>query len=535
MLLFLYGGVMGNKLYFDDIYKDFFGDSSKTILTETKEEEISDFDISSIDSLYIEDESKELLKKIIDYMMKYHNNSKLNHINFNIIIESNNKDVTSKIVSIINNCSNLYNYTEGNNICDFSLYKLEKNDDINNLYQDNNGIINIFDLSALDMNDDNFKKKFIFNFKENLDKKKITIISGTKSDIDSFIINDDALCNKYFTFKIKVKSLDVNDIYQDVLSNLSSIELNDDLHIKLLDYISSTSEKANLDYVTYRDNLCKDIMFNNKVPEVEKIKNTEEVFKELNELVGLEKVKKSLYELVDLINLKKKTDKELKIADINLHMVFLGNPGTGKTTVARMICNILYDLKYIKQNKLIETSVKDLVAEYVGQTAPKTMNVINKAMGGVLFIDEAYALADKNGDNSYNQEAIATLIKAMEDYRDNLVVIFAGYTKEMQLFLDSNSGIVSRIGYTFMFDDYTTEELKQIFVGMVEKAGFTVKDDALEVLTKIIEENRNMKNFGNARFVRNVYEKTVLKHANNTKNIKDKTKLKTITAKDICM
>ena len=213
-------------------------------------------------------------------------------------------------------------------------------------------------------------------------------------------------------------------------------------------------------------------------------------------------------------------------------MVFLGNPGTGKTTIARLVAKILYNLKFIKEDKLIEVSSKDLVAEYVGQTAPKTMSVIEKSLNGVLFIDEAYSLAVKN-DNSYNAEAIATLIQAMENYRDKLVVIFAGYTKEMQDFLNSNSGIVSRIGYTLEFDDYTTEELIKIFVGMMKKSGFTVKEEATEYLKEIIEKNRNVKNFGNARFIRNIYEKTIIKHATNTKDKKRKDILKTITKKDI--
>ena len=213
-------------------------------------------------------------------------------------------------------------------------------------------------------------------------------------------------------------------------------------------------------------------------------------------------------------------------------MVFLGNPGTGKTTIARLISDILYNLKYIKENKLVEVSVKDLVAEYVGQTAPKTNAVIEKAMNGVLFIDEAYALASTN-DSSYNDEAIATLIQAMENYRDKLVVIFAGYTKEMQAFLNSNSGITSRIGYTLEFDDYTTDELIQIFMGMATKAGFIVKEDAIKYLEEIINKYRNMKNFGNARFVRNIYEKTVIKHASNVKDKKRKDVLKTITKNDI--
>ena len=212
-------------------------------------------------------------------------------------------------------------------------------------------------------------------------------------------------------------------------------------------------------------------------------------------------------------------------------MVFLGNPGTGKTTVARIIAQILYNLKYIKQNKLIEVSSKDLVGEYVGQTAPKTNSVIEKARGGVLFIDEAYTLASKG--NSYNEEAIATLIQGMENYRDDLVVIFAGYTKEMQDFLNLNSGIVSRIGYTLEFDDYTEDELLKIFESMMSKAGFKVEQEALDEVKKIVKKYKNNENFGNARFIRNIYEKSVIKHAANTKGKKSKKILQTISKKDI--
>ena len=186
---------------------------------------------------------------------------------------------------------------------------------------------------------------------------------------------------------------------------------------------------------------------------------------------------------------------------------------------------------YIKEHKIIEVSSKDLVADYVGQTAPKTNAVIERAKGGILFIDEAYALASDN--SSYNDEAIATLIKGMEDYRDDLVVILAGYTKEMQAFLDSNSGIVSRIGYTLTFKDYTVDELIEIFKSFIKKAGFKITDEALNKARKIIEENIGTKNFGNARFVRNMYEKTVVKHATNTKDKKRKDILITITEEDI--
>ena len=275
----------------------------------------------------------------------------------------------------------------------------------------------------------------------------------------------------------------------------------------------------------------KYISFNKEIPVLEEEKSLDEIFASLNELVGLGKVKKVLHELVDVMTLKEKAGDSLKIKDINLHMVFLGNPGTGKTTVARCLSDILYNLGYIKENKLIEVSSKDLVAEYVGQTAIKTYGVIERALGGILFIDEAYALSSKN--NSYNDEAIATLIKAMEDNRDNLVVIFAGYTKEMQDFINSNSGIASRIGYTLNFKDYTEDELLEIFKGMVLKAGFKITNEALFKARNIIRENKNVKNFGNARFVRNMYEKTVTEHATNTKDKRRKDILITITDKDI--
>ena len=162
------------------------------------------------------------------------------------------------------------------------------------------------------------------------------------------------------------------------------------------------------------------------------------------------------------------------------------------------------------------------------------MAVVEKALGGVLFIDEAYSLASGLGQsNSYNEEAIATLIQAMENNRNNLVVIFAGYTKEMQAFLNSNSGIVSRIGYTLEFEDYTVDELIEIFKNMLHKAGFEETKEAIDEARKIIIEYKDSNNFGNARFVRNLYEKTVIKHASNTKGKKSKKILKTIDKKDI--
>ena len=514
----------------NDVYKDFFGDSLVTTDKEKTEETVEETEetLTDVDNLFIDDKSKELLKKIINYIMLYSEKKETNYIPFNITVNTDDTVLVSNVVSIIRYYAKKYNYCKNSNVGNLSLFKLNKEEDITDIYS--NGIVSISNLDAINMQNVNFKKKFFYLFMEELNKESITIINGKSDVVKEFLLNDERLLNEYFIFNIVGSKPSVNDVYNDLLNKIQG---DDDFNIKLLDYISATYEKSNIDYSSYINNLYKYYTFNKELPALEEQKSVDEVFGELNELVGLEKVKKALHDLVDLITLKNKTKDDLKINNVNLHMVFLGNPGTGKTTVARLIAAILYDLKYIRLNKLIEVSSKDLVAEYVGQTAVKTMDVVNRAMGGILFVDEAYALADKDGENSYNGEAIATLIKAMEDYRDDLVVIFAGYTKEMQDFLDSNSGIVSRIGYTLEFEDYTNEELIEIFKGMVKKAGFVLNDDAIDEVNKLINEHRLDKNFGNARFVRNVFEKTVIKHATNTRDKKRKNILKTITKEDI--
>lgn len=523
---------MNNNINLADIYVDFFEPSSKKAL---KEEDLKNIDINlsetDIEKLYITEESKILLTKILEYISKYNKKEISNYITFSIYLINNNDETVSNISNILNSVSKKNNYTSGNGISELSLYKLEKTDELKEIY-DKASVIVIKDLKALQLKEESFKKKFEYELNSHLQSKTITILSGTEEEIKTFNQEYQDVSNRYFKFKINAIDPTVFEISDDITNLIPAEMLTDEFKIQLLDYISINYPKSNVDYPNYRNNLLNEILFYNKVPELEKNKSMDEIFKELNELVGLDKVKKILHELADLVNLKNKTKDDLKISNVNLHMVFLGNPGTGKTTVARLVAGILYNLKCINQDKLIEVSAKDLVAEYVGQTAPKTMNVIEKAMGGVLFIDEAYSLAS-NGQNTYNDEAIATLIKAMEDYRDNLVVIFAGYTKEMQAFLDSNSGIVSRIGYMLEFEDYTTDQLVEIFKKMVTKSGFVLEDGAIEKLKQIINEHKNDENFGNARFVRNVYEKTIIKHASNTKDKKRKSILKTITNQDI--
>ncbi len=237
---------------------------------------------------------------------------------------------------------------------------------------------------------------------------------------------------------------------------------------------------------------------------------------ELNALIGLTTVKEEIKTLTNFIKIQQQREaKGLKTSQPSYHCVFTGNPGTGKTTVARIIAGIYKELGVLKKGHLVETDRSGLVAEYVGQTALKTNEIIDSALGGVLFIDEAYSLAS-SGDNDYGKEAIATLLKRMEDDRDHLVVILAGYTDEMKEFIHSNSGLRSRFSRYIEFPDYSAEELYRIFELKAKRFDYTISEDAENRLKNHFNAivDKKDKNFGNARFVRNFFEKTLEQQAN---------------------
>ena len=246
-------------------------------------------------------------------------------------------------------------------------------------------------------------------------------------------------------------------------------------------------------------------------------KTIEELMAELDSLIGLDGVKREVRSLINLIKVRKMREQhDLKVMDMSFHMVFTGNPGTGKTTVARLVAKIYKQLGFLSKGQLIETDRSGLVAGYVGQTAGKVTEVVSSALGGILFIDEAYALARKGMDNDFGREAIDTLVKLMEDNRDDLVVIVAGYTDEMHDFLTSNPGLISRFNKYIDFPDYTDDELMAILAMNAKKQGYTVSDEANAVVREMLQKMTvgERMDFGNARGMRNTLEKLVQEQAN---------------------
>ena len=271
--------------------------------------------------------------------------------------------------------------------------------------------------------------------------------------------------------------------------------------------------------------------------EEEKKPNLDELMAELEELVGLEEVKKDVKNLINLVKVRKLREEHgLPNTAMSLHLVFTGNPGTGKTTVARLLAGMYAAIGVLSKGQLVEVDRSGLVAGYVGQTALKTQEVIKSALGGVLFIDEAYALAG-GGEQDFGKEAIETILKAMEDHRDDLIVIVAGYTGPMEDFMNSNPGLESRFNKYFNFPDYNGEELYKIFLLRCKKNSYELSKSAQKEAKKIFNEmyeNRS-DNFGNGRDVRNFFEDTVIHQANRLAAMENPTKedLVTITPKDL--
>ncbi len=264
----------------------------------------------------------------------------------------------------------------------------------------------------------------------------------------------------------------------------------------------------------------------------------ETLMQELNSMTGLDEVKQDVTSLANLLRIKAMRKKVgLEMPPISMHLVFSGNPGTGKTTVARLLARIYKKIGALPKGQLIETDRSGLVGAYVGQTAIKSKEVVERAKDGILFIDEAYTLTSNTSSNDFGKEAVDTILKAMEDYRDDLIVIVAGYPDLMDAFLESNPGLRSRFNKYLFFRDYTSDEMMHIFESFCNKYGFKVSNQALLYVKEYFEKRHSQsgKDFANAREARNLFEQALSKQANRVVMLSDPSKedLTTLVLEDL--
>lgn len=488
------------------------------------------------------EKTKQILINYLNFAKNYNKEYPYRENSLNVLITSNSKAEIENIIEIFMSIGNIYDYYQTSDyylksLTEFSYDSERLRNAFRGYYTDcyQYNAIAITDFEDLLKEKSDYRDIFLGVLSDQIrkcPKNCAVFVSGNKYAVDQLIGTKHYLKN-LFNIKIDLDDMTPEEINEKLIEELNKTgEITEEFENKLLEYVQTTyseSEFKNIDYIEY---LSEKIKFNHlakvkvskemqldEIPEFKRKKNLDDILLNLNELIGLQDIKEEIYNLTYLLKFYQKIQGKTDIRP-NLHMILKGSPGTGKTTVARIIGDILYHLGYIKKDKIVEVEAKDLIGEYIGQTAPKTHSVIREALDGVLFIDEAYALTGQKGTSAnFTADCMATLVKAMEDYRDRLVVIFAGYGKEMEDFIKENPGLLSRVGYNLDFKDYTTEELFDIYKYTANKKGFRLTKEAEDKVKEIIEEVKKYVNFGNARFSINFFEKTILQHA---RNLKDK-------------
>ncbi len=474
--------------------------------------------LNELDNLYGVAQNKEVLRDIITYT-KLKEDHKLDFGNYNIIIK--NDSSYNLLDDFLKVCAKLfmkYNIISNDKIC-----HLDKMKDIRGCspfdkmekIEDSIIVINEEKLEVEFANElDNLSKAI------NQYKDKVFIFEDT-----NFCIGEmDAQLWELATWRMTIEKVSLEDkiIYCKKKLEENNLEYNKqdlrsfadvpfwvlkNMMIKLI--IECKSQNINLvDRQMLKKNKGKFDIENTKRNVERKSEKVEKMAKaELNELIGLDNVKTQIEKILNYIKLNKERGKMP-----TLHMCFTGNPGTGKTSIARVIGKLFKQENILNGGDFVEIHGRDLVAKYVGWTAQKVHSTVEKAIGGVLFIDEAYSLiSDRRG--SFEDEAIATLIKEMEDHRDEICIIFAGYTEEMNEFIKLNPGFESRIQFTINFPDYSEDELLKIFTGLCEKEHYKLSSACKKVLINNFKIAKSKENFGNGRYVRNLFEKIKFEQA----------------------
>ncbi|MBR3512548.1 MAG: AAA family ATPase [Clostridia bacterium] len=508
--------------------------------------------VQKVNRLDCDDEVKKQIIDVLTYIKNYYSIRKVPYIQFNYAFYTQNIDLTEKIINILNKIAIEFSYLQNTSTlfvdAEMLIKRAKDNNDVffqmDKIFLDNSFVIftNVDKIKYLnEYRVDTFfvaLEKFVIP-----SRKLMFMLVGEKQTLEELLEPHKVLNEHLLNNKIYIKEYDAEAIKKKLLNRIKKVsDYNEGFEQRLSEYIDYTYEKSTVDENMYMQDVYNKVIFRkydtldkeqlidiDSVPEIKRKRSTEEILDELSELVGLSEVKRRLVEILKYYEYSKKVGIE---DHLNLNMVFLGGAGTGKTTVAKLFAELFSNLGYIKKDTLVEVTSKDLIGDHLGQTAPKTQKVIDSALDGVLLIDEAYAIMSSKGTADYPTECISTLCKAMDMYKGRLVVIFAGYTEEMNQFIQRNQGLMSRVGNIIEFPDYTVDELYQIFNLNVQKNGFTLEDGVELKIKNLFTKERIMRNFGNARYANNLFDKLVLTHA--TDNT-DENKLKTLTCDDVDM